>query len=61
MKQVVYVFWDKKYTNYFVTIKGDYVFSRMITTNIQKRLEHTDAPLCCKKVRNITAKNTLQP
>jgi len=62
MKQVVYTFWDKKYTNCFVAIKADNVFSSIITTNIQTILESTNAPLCsCKKVQNITTKNTLQP
>jgi len=42
IEQVVYTFWEKKNTNCFVTIKGDFVFSRMATTNIKKTLESTN-------------------
>jgi len=39
MGQVVYIFWAKKNTNYFVTVKSDFVFSSIVTTNIQKTLQ----------------------
>jgi len=42
MEQVVYTFLDKKeFTKCFVTIKGDFMFSSIVTTNIQKTLEST--------------------
>jgi len=42
MGQVVYTFLEKKNTNCFVTIKNDFVFSSIITTNIQKTLQPTN-------------------
>jgi len=39
MEQVVYTFLGKKNTNGFVAIKSDFVFSSIITTNIQKTLQ----------------------
>jgi len=41
MGHVVYDVWAKKNTNCFVTIKGDFVNSRTVTTNIQKTLNST--------------------
>ena len=42
MRQVVYTFLDKKNTNCFVTIKMDFVFSSIVTTDIQKTLQSTN-------------------
>jgi len=42
MGQVVYTFWAKKNTSCFVTIKNDFVFSSIITTNVQKTLQPTN-------------------
>jgi len=41
MEQVVNTFRDKKYSICFVAIKEDFVFSSIITTNIQDTLEST--------------------
>ena len=42
MEQVVYTFWAKKNTNCFVEIRSDFVFSSIVTTNIQKTLHPTN-------------------
>jgi len=39
MEQVVSTFLAKKNTNGFVAIKGDFVFSSIVTTNLQKTLQ----------------------
>jgi len=36
------VFWAKKNTNCFVAIKSNFVFSSIVTTNIQKTLQPTN-------------------
>jgi len=42
MEQVVHTFWAKKNTSGFVAIKSDFVFSSIVTTNIQKTLQPTN-------------------
>jgi len=42
MEQDVILFWAKKNTNCFVTIKNEFVFSSIITTNIQKTMQPTN-------------------
>jgi len=41
MGQVVYTFLGKKEHQFFVTIKSDFVFSSIVTTNIQQTLQPT--------------------
>jgi len=42
MEQVVFNFGGKKEHQFFATIKGNFVFSSIVTTNIQKTLESTN-------------------
>jgi len=60
MEQVVKTFRDKKYTNCLVAIKDDFVFSCIITTNIKKTLESTNARLYAAK-RHKISQPKLQP
>jgi len=43
IKQVVYTFSGKKYTESFVAVKSDVVFSSIIITNILKMVKSTKA------------------
>ena len=42
-KHLIILFWVKKNTNCFDTIKSDFVFSSIVTTNIQKTLQPINA------------------
>ena len=42
MEQLFVLFWAKKNTNCFVAIKSDFVFSSIVTTDIQKTLQPTN-------------------